>query len=115
MTARLAAPRWLHALLQALTGCVLLLQDVRLVAARYKKSVEGTGDLTAEDEDADMAVMPKAIRWGSLEPGHSLGTAWAHEQSHCNRTAAARRRCRDSPPRMAADWRSPGALHCRVL
>lgn len=46
---------------------MLLLQDVRSVAARYKKSVESTGDLTAEDEDADRAVMPKAIRYGSLD------------------------------------------------
>ena len=76
-----------------------LLQDVRQVAARYKKSVESTGDLTAEDEDEDRSVMPKAIRCCSLdaaEPGLTR-----------RRIAAACRRGRDTP--------SPGSLACGVL
>ena len=93
-TGCIAAPRWVRTLLQALTGCMLLLQDVRSVAARYKKSVESTGDLTAEDEDADRAVMPKAIRYASLDTAQPGLT--------CNCITAARRRCRDSP--------SPGGL-----
>ena len=72
------------------------------MAARYKKSVESTGDLTAEDEDADRAVMPKAIRYGSLDTAKPGGT--------CSCIAAARRRRRDS-----LAWqpcrRSPSALH----